>query len=96
MKKLPGCGSAWKKPSSKTIVSRRLAARVASAGRSIPGMVRSASFAIAISAPVLPEETAAPASPAFTAAMAMLIELDFLRMAALGLSPASTTSVNAA
>ncbi len=38
----------------------------ASAGRSIPGMVRRASLAIAISAPVLPALTAAPASPAFT------------------------------
>ena len=63
----------------------------ASAGRSTPGMVRSASFAIAISAPVLPADTAAPAWPAFTAAIAIAMELLFLRIATLGLSDPSTT-----
>src|SRR3546814_2465144 len=59
----------------------------ASAGRSIPGIVRSASFAIAISAPVLPAETAPPASPRFTASIASPIELPRpLRSAWLGLS----------
>ena len=54
----------------------------ASAGRSIPGIVRSASFAIAISAPVLPALTAADAWPSFTALMARPIELPRdLRMA---------------
>ena len=65
----------------------------ASAGRSMPGSVRSASFAIAISAPVLPADTAASARPCFTWSMAMPIDV-FLarRIAALGLSLDPTTS----
>ena len=55
-------------------LSPSVGSKAASAGRSMPGMVRSASLAIAISAPVLPPETAACASPSFTAAMARPIE----------------------
>ena len=40
------------------------------AGRSILAMVRRQNFAIAISAPVLPAETATSASPVFTASIA--------------------------
>ena len=47
----------------------------ASAGRSMPGMVRSASLDIAISAPVLPPDSAASAWPSFTALIAMPIEV---------------------
>ena len=53
--------------------------QAASAGRSMPGMVRSASLAIAISAPVLPPDTAASASPSFTALIAMPIEVVLAR-----------------
>ena len=62
---------------------------------SIPGIVRSASLAIAISAPVLPADTAPPASPRFTASIASPIEVLFaLRIAWLGLSsPVTTPSV---
>ena len=42
-------------------VSPSVGSSAASAGRSIPGMVRSASFDIAISAPVLPPDKAASA-----------------------------------
>jgi len=73
-----------------TSLSPRVGSIAASAGRSTPGIVRSASFAIAMSAPVLPAETAAPASPDFTALIAMLIELLFLRIATLGLYVPST------
>ncbi len=58
------------------------------AGRSIPAMVLSSNLAIAISAPVLPAETATSASPFLTASMASHME-DFqrpLRSAWLGLS----------
>ena len=59
----------------------------------MPGMVRKASFAVAISAPVLPALTAALASPVFTAFIAMPMELVLaLRKAALTLSSAVTTS----
>ena len=50
-----------------TSVSPSEGISAASAGRSMPGMVRSASLLIAISAPVLPALTAAPASPAYWA-----------------------------
>ena len=65
----------------------------ASAGRSIPGMVRSAILLIAISAPVLPALTAAPAAPVFTALTArpMLVVLA-RRIARLGSSSPPTTS----
>ena len=74
-----------------TSLSPSVGSSAASAGRSMPGMVRSASFDIAISAPVLPDDTAAPASPVFTAWMARPME-DFLdlRSAWLGLSVAAT------
>src|ERR1700752_2852260 len=48
------------------------------AGRSIPGMVCKLNFAIAISAPVLPADTATSAPPFFTASSASHIE-DFQR-----------------
>jgi hypothetical protein len=48
------------------------------AGRPMPGMVRRLNLAIAISAPVLPAETATSASPFFTASIASHIE-DFQR-----------------
>ena len=52
----------WRRGRASRSRSRRAsAAAPASAGRSIPGMVRSASLDIAISAPVLPAETAASA-----------------------------------
>jgi hypothetical protein len=58
-----------------------------------PGMVLSASLAIAIIAPVFPAETAACASPDFTAAMARPIEVVFARRIAwLGLSSAAMVS----
>ena len=61
----------------------------ASAGRSIPGIVRSVSLAIAISAPVLPALTIACASPALTAAIPMPIDVvRARRTAADGLSGA--------
>ena len=56
-------------------VSASVGNSAASAGRSIPGMVRSASLAIAIIAPVLPPETAASALASFTALIAMPIEV---------------------
>src|SRR3546814_8514732 len=55
-------------------LSPSVGSSAASAGRSMPCIVRSDSFAIAISAPVLPAETAACASPDFTAAIASPIE----------------------
>ena len=48
--------------------------RAASAGRSMPFMVWRQIFAIAINAPVLPAETAASASPRFTASIAIHME----------------------
>src|SRR3546814_5990848 len=57
-----------------TSLSPSVGSSAASAGRSIPGIVRSASFAIAIKAPVLPADTAPPASPRFTASIASPIE----------------------
>ena len=77
-----------------TSLSPSVGSKAASAGRSMPGIVRSASLAIAISAPVLPPETQALASPSFTAAIARPIELVLARRIAwLGLSsPAMTSS----
>ena len=57
---------------------RTVGQRAAIAGRSMPGMVLSWNFASAISAPVLPAETARSASPRFTASIAIDIE-DFQR-----------------
>ena len=60
----------------------------------MPAMVLRLNFAIAISAPVLPAETATSASPFLTASMASHIE-DFqrpLRSAWLGLSSISTAT----
>ena len=76
-----------------TSCSSSVGIRPASAGRSIPGIVRSASLLIAISAPVLPALTAAPASPLFTASIARPIEVFFARRsAAVGFSLPPTTS----
>ena len=64
------------------------------AGRSMPGIMRRLNFAIAISAPVLPADTATSASPFFTASMASHID-DFqrpLRSAWLGLSSMRTAT----
>jgi hypothetical protein len=66
----------------------------AMAGRSTPGSGFRQNFAIAISAPVFPAETAAPASPSRTACTARHIE-DFqrpFRKAWLGLSFISTVT----
>ena len=82
-------------PRSSTIDSPRSVGQSAAiAGRSIPGIVRRLNFAIAISAPVLPAETATSASPFFTASMASHID-DFqrpLRSAWLGLSSIRTAT----
>ncbi len=52
------------------MLSERNVGQIAAmAGREMPGSVRSTNFAIAISAPVLPADTAASASPFFTASM---------------------------
>ena len=57
-------------------------------------MVRSASLAIAISAPVLPPDKAASAWPSFTALIAMPIEVVLARRIAwLGFSAAAIASV---
>ena len=64
------------------------------AGRSMPAIMRRLNFAIAISAPVLPAETATSASPFFTASIASHIE-DFQRpwrSAWLGLASMRTTT----
>ena len=64
------------------------------AGRSMPGSMRRLNLAIAISAPVLPADTATSASPFFTASMASHID-DFqrpLRSAWLGLSSMRTAT----
>ena len=66
-------------PRSSTIDSpRRVGHRAAIAGRSMPGMVLRLNLAIAISAPVLPAETAASASPFLTASIASHMD-DFQR-----------------
>ena len=64
------------------------------AGRSMPGSIFRLNLAIAISAPVLPAETATSASPFLTASMASHID-DFqrpLRSAWLGLSSIRTAT----
>ena len=64
------------------------------AGRSMPGSIRRLNLAIAISAPVLPADTATSASPFLTASMASHID-DFqrpLRSAWLGLSSMRTAT----
>src|SRR5215203_6574851 len=64
------------------------------AGRSIPGSILRLNLAIAISAPVLPADTATSASPFLTASMASHID-DFqrpLRSAWLGLSSIRTAT----
>ena len=74
-------------------VSPSVCRRAASAGRSIPGSIRNDSFAIAISAPVLPDDTAAAARPCFTRSIAMPIDVFFARRIAwLGFSLEPTTS----
>ncbi len=66
--------------------------RQAMAGRLTPGSLRSRSMESAISAPVLPQETAAAASPARTASMADHMEVPLpLRITWLGLSSMLTT-----
>ncbi len=62
-------------PTSSTIDSPRVVGHIAAiAGRSISGSMRRQTFAIAISAPVLPAETAQSASPRLTASIARHIE----------------------
>ena len=64
------------------------------AGRSMPGRVLSTKRAVAISAPVLPADTAACASPAFTCSMATRMDESFLFFSAdCGASSISTTCV---
>ena len=74
-------------------VSPSVGSNAASAGRSMPGMVRSASLAMAIIAPVLPADKAASAMPSFTALIAMPIEVvRARRIAWLGFSSAVMNS----
>ena len=62
------------------------------AGRSIPGTVFSTTFAIAMSAPVLPAETTPAASPLRTASIALrMLEFRPLRSAVEAFSSAETT-----
>ena len=80
-------------PTSRTIdCPRKVGQIAASAGRSICCIVRRQNFAMAISAPVLPADTATSASPFFTASSA--IHMDDVRRpwrsAWLGLSPICT------
>ena len=64
-------------PRSSTTESPRAVGHIAAiAGRSIPGNMRRQNRAIAVSAPVLPAETATSASPFLTASMASHIEDD--------------------
>src|SRR5262245_5461999 len=64
-----------------------------SAGRSIPGSVRSTKCAVAMRAPVSPALTAASASPLLTRSMATRIDESFLRLTAVaGDSSMATTS----
>ncbi len=64
-------------PTSSTIDSPRSVGHIAAiAGRSICAIVRRQTLAIAISAPVLPAETAQSASPFFTASIACHIDDD--------------------
>ena len=76
-----------------TSVSFIVGSNADKAGRSMPGMVRKASLAIAISAPVLPALTAALTSPDFTALTAIPMDVVLeLRSACPGLSSPDTTS----
>ena len=76
-----------------TSSSPNVGSSAASAGRSSPGMVRSASLLMAIRAPVLPALTAAPASPRFTASTARPMLVVRARRSALdGFSSPPTTS----
>ena len=69
------------------VVARRVGHWPAMAGRSMPGMVRRTSLAMAIRAPVLPAETATSASPFCTASSAShMLEPRPRRTAWLGLS----------
>ena len=62
-------------PTSSTIERPRVVGQIAAmAGRSMCGMVRRQTFAIAIKAPVLPAETATSASPFLTASIAIHID----------------------
>ena len=83
-------------PTSSTMLSPRSVGQIAAiAGRSMPGIGFRQNFAIAISAPVLPAETAAPASRFFTASIARHID-DFQRpwrSAWLGLSSICTVTL---
>src|SRR5690606_41354346 len=66
--------------------------RQAIAGRFTPGSLRSRSIDRAMSAPVLPQDAAAPASPVLTDSMADHIEVPLpLRTIWLGLSSIVTT-----
>ena len=59
-------------PTSSTMESPRSVGHwQASAGRSMPAIMRRQNFAMAMSAPVLPAETVASASPVFTASSAI-------------------------
>ena len=82
-------------PRSSTTDSPRSVGQIAAiAGRSMPAIVRRLILAIAISAPVLPAETATSALPFFTASIASHIE-DFerpCRRAWLGLSSILTAT----
>ena len=76
-----------------TSCSSSVGSKAASAGRSIPGMVRRASLLIAMRAPVFPALTAAPARPSFTALTASPIDVVLARRSArLGSSSPPTTS----
>ena len=84
-------------PTSSTTLSLRRVGQIAAiAGREMPGSVFSTKRAMAISAPVLPAETAASASPVRTASIAshMLLLPRPWRSAWLGLaSMVTNTSV---
>ena len=80
--------------SSTTDSPRSVGHSAAKAGRLMPGPILRLKRAIAISAPVLPAETATSASPFFTASMARHMD-DFQRpwrSATLGLSSIFTTT----
>ncbi len=66
--------------------------RLAMAGRLMPGSLRRRSMAMAISAPVLPQETATVASPCFTLSMQDHMDVPSpWRITWLGLSCMETT-----
>ena len=80
-------------PTSSTVVRpRRVGQLATSAGRSISPIMRSSSMEMALKAPVLPDETAARASPDCTDSMAFHIEVPLpRRMAWAGFSSMATT-----